>query len=129
VATELQSLRFRPARVEGLDGVAEVEVFPDRLEVLANGERCIIRFDDIAQWPRPRWFWRLVARCGWRPSWLPVGERDWFRPPPERFFPFFTTPRITIFLPDDPEEGYGRTLFRRAQVVMSKGGYSTIDLG
>ena len=125
---ETDSLSFVPSWVEGIDGVSKVTVFLDRLEITANGERRIVHFDEIAEWPRPRWLWKTVSRCGWRPGWLPIGERDWFHPPAQRFFRFFTTPRLTIYLPDDHED-YECSLFRRVQDVLFKGGYNTDGLG
>ncbi|HTU90541.1 MAG TPA: hypothetical protein VMF69_10740 [Gemmataceae bacterium] len=38
-------LRFIPSRVEGLSGVTEVAVFPDRLELLAQGKPVVINLD------------------------------------------------------------------------------------
>ena len=90
----------------------------------------MIRFAEIARWPRPAWLWRLAARHGWRPRWLPVGDRDWFHPPRDRFFLFYTRPPIKVFLADEDREiGYGETLFRRVQEVIESGGYNTYDLG
>ncbi len=128
--SEGSGLRFVPSRVEGLPGVTEVVVYPDRLELLSLGRWASFRFADIAEWPRPAFLWRWLARLGWRPRWPPVGERDWFHPPSERFFNFFTRPRIVVYLPDEPPEmDYGSTLFRRVQDVMLEGGFSTWDLG
>src|SRR5687768_7714855 len=98
---EERALRFRPSRVEGLAGVTEVAVFPDRLELLAGERLTVVRFDDIARWPRPRWLRRALARLGWRPAWLPVADRDWFHPPAERFFAFYTTPPLVVYMPDE----------------------------
>jgi hypothetical protein len=123
-------LRFVPSRVEGLPDVTEVGVYPDRLELLSAGRWVSFRFADIAEWPRPAFLWRWLARLGWRPSRLPVGERDWFHPPSERFFRFSTQPRIVVSMPDEPAEtSYGSTLFRRVQDVIQEGGFSTWDLG
>jgi len=60
---------------------------------------------------------------------LLVGERDWFHPPKDRFFAFFTTPRLVVYLCDEPRTDYGNTLFRRVQEVMRAGGFDTWDLG
>ena len=123
-------LRFTPSRVEGLADVTEVAVFPDRLELCAAGRWVSFRLDDIAEWPRPVWLRRTMARLGYPPAWLPVGKRDWFHPPAERFFRFFTEPPITVYMPDEPPETpYPQTLFRRVQDVLQAGGYSTWDLG
>ena len=42
-------LRFVPSAVEGLPGVAEVAVFPDRLELLSEGKWVTVRLLDIAR--------------------------------------------------------------------------------
>jgi hypothetical protein len=112
-----ESLRFVPSRVEGLPEVTEVAVFPDRLEACSAGRQVTVRFDAIAEWPRPAWLWRLLARLGWRPRWLPVGERD-----------FCPTP-LTLYMPDERGVPYPETVFRRLQDVLRKGGFSTWDLG
>jgi hypothetical protein len=123
-------LRFVPSRVEGLPGVSEVVVFPDRLEFLTEGRLVSFRFIDLVEWPTPTLIWRALARLGWRPWPLMVGERDWFHPPSERFFRFYTRPRIVVYLPDEPiETEYALTLFRRVQDVMLEGGFLTWDLG
>ena len=49
--------------------------------------------------------------------------------PTERFVRFYTTPAITVYLPDDAPTVYDFTLFRRIQNVIAAGGYSTLDLG
>jgi hypothetical protein len=124
------ALQFVPSRVEGLTDVTEITVYPDRLELVSAGRRLTYRLEDIAAWPRPAFLWRRLARLGWRPRWLPVGERDWFRPPSARFFRFYTRPPIVIYMPDEPlETDYGSTLFRRIEDVLQRGGFNTSDLG
>lgn len=129
-ATE-ESLRFIPSAVEGLPSVSEAAVFPDRLELLSGGKWVVIRFLDIAQWYQRGWLYRPLARLGFRVRGRPsVADRDWFHPPAGRFFRFFTAPPVTVFMPDEsPEMGYGRTMFRRVQDILSAGGFSTFDLG
>jgi hypothetical protein len=123
-------LHFVPSRVDGLPNVTEVAVHPDRLELHSADSWIAIRFDAIARWPRPTALRRLLGRIGWRPRWLPVGERDWFHPPSERFFRFFSTPPLVIYLPDeDGETAYSTTLFRQVQEVIRLGGFDTYDLG
>ena len=124
VPTSVEPLRFVPSRVDGPPSVTEVAAFPDRLELLSEGRWGVIRLDDIAEWPRPRWLWRLR-----RPRFLPVGERNWFRDPPDRFFRFFTKPLITVYMPDEKGVEYGATCFRRLQDVLAEGGFTTHDLG
>jgi hypothetical protein len=124
-------LRFIPSSVSGLPDVTEAAVFPDRLELLSEGRWVVIRFLDIARWYRLGWLYRPLARCGGpvlgRPA---VADRDWFHLPAERFFRFFTTPPITVCMPDEQREtSYAQTMFRRVQDQLSKGGFSTFDLG
>ncbi|WP_020474759.1 hypothetical protein [Zavarzinella formosa] len=130
-ATE-NGLRFVPSAVEGLPGVAEAAVFPDRLELLSGDKWVVIRFRDIARWHHwLGWLYRPLARRGFRVrGWPMVADRDWFHPPAGRLFRFFTTPPITVFMPDEPPEtAYGQTMFRRVQNVLADGGFSTFDLG
>lgn len=63
-------------------------------------------------------------------GWPSVADRDWFHPPAERFFRFYTDPPITVFLPNEPREtSYRETTFRRVQDVLMVGGFTTFDLG
>jgi hypothetical protein len=124
------SLPFVPSRVDGLPNVTEVVVYPDRLVLRSADELFAYPFADMASWPWPALFWRSLFRLGWRPRWLPVGERDWFHPPSERFFRFYTRPPVVIFMPDESNEtSYGSTMFRRVQDIMLEGGFTTWDLG
>lgn len=124
------TIRFVPSAAEGVATVAEVVVFADRLELLSEGAWIIIRFRDIARWDRHRWWYRLLARLGFVAGWPSVADRDWFHPPAERYFRFYTDPPITVFMPDEPRETpYGETMFRRVQELMATGGFGTVDLG
>ena len=124
-------LRFVPSRVSGLPDVTEAVVFPDRLELLSEGRWIVIRFLDIAGWYRLGWLFRPLAWCGGPVlGWPAVADRDWFHPPAERFFRFFTTPPVTVFMPDEAREtSYAHTTFRRVQDQLAKGGFGTFDLG
>ncbi|HVX63291.1 MAG TPA: hypothetical protein VHC19_21900 [Pirellulales bacterium] len=127
---ERPGLSFTPSRFEGLPEVTKVAVYPDHLELLSAGAWIVIRFVDIAAWRRPAFLWRWLARLGWRPHWLLVGQRNWFNAPAERFFRFNTQPRIVIYMPDEPAgTNYANTLFRRVQDIMLAGGFYTWDLG
>jgi hypothetical protein len=125
------SLQFIPSAVEGLPSVTEAAVFPDRLELLSEDKWIVIRFRDIARWYSGGWLYHSLARLGFRVrGWPSVADRDWFHPPARRFFRFYTTPPVTVYLPDEPQElGYGDTMFRRVQNVLRQGGFSTFDLG
>lgn len=130
VASE-DNLRFVPSAVEGLQAVTEAVIFPDRLELLSEGQWVIIRFLTIARWHRGGWLYRLLALLGFRVRGSPsIAARDWFHPPAERFFRFYTSPSLKLYMPDEPQElSYGETLFRRVQDVLAQGGFSTDDLG
>lgn len=128
-------LRFVPSKVEGLPDVKEVVVRPDRMELLSSGKWVTFKFFDMVRWsnsswlPRP-WLSRFLFRVGKRSDWLPVADRDWFNPPAERYFEFYTNPPIKICMPvDELKEGYKETYFRRVQEIMAQGGFSTFDLG
>ena len=123
-------LRFVPKGVEGLPSVAEVAVFPDRLELLSAGWWVTIRLADIARWPWPQWLWRWLARLGLRRGSAVVGERDWFRDQaPDRFFRFYSRPLLTVYMPDEDGVEYGQTLWVRLQEVLMRGRFTTFDLG
>ena len=124
-----QPLRFVPSRVDGLAGVTEVAVWPDRIEMLSNDGWVTYRFEEIAAWPRPRWLRRLLARRGLRPKWLPIAERNWFGAPPDRYFRFFCDPPVTVRMPVDEPEGHEASHFRRVHDVLRSGGYQTYDMG
>jgi hypothetical protein len=123
-------LRFVPSRVDGLPTVVDATLYPDRLELRSANDCLVLWFDEIAQWPRPARLWRMLSKIRIRAKWLPVGERDWFHPPRDRYFRFFTNPPITVYMPEEPAStGYESTVFVRAQEVMRRGGFATFDLG
>jgi hypothetical protein len=131
VSVREESLRFVPSGVDGLPGVTEAAVFPDRLELLSEGKWVVIRFIDVARWNRRGWLFRPLARLGLGVrGWPSVADRDWFHPPPGRFFRFYFSPDLTVFMPDESREvEYGETIFRRIQTVIGLGGFGTFDLG
>ncbi len=102
---------------------------PDRLELVSEGRVVTVIFDAIAEWPWPRALRRLLGRVGLRPRFLPVGERDWFHGPRDRFVRFFTTPPLVVYMPDERGVEYEHTCFRRLQDVIALGGFTTYDLG
>jgi hypothetical protein len=109
--------------------VSEVALFPDRLEVNSAGQWVVLRFADMARWPRPAWLWRLLHRAGRRPRWLPVADRNWFRSPPDRYFAFYTKPRLVVYMPADEPREYEGSHFVRVKNVLAAGGFDTCDLG
>ena len=121
-------VRFVPSRVEGLPAVSEVRVSPDRIEANSAGEWAAFRFSEIAAWPRPGWLWRLLHRTVRRPAGLPVGDRDWFHAPPDRYFSFYTEPRLVVYMPVDEAEDYEQSTFVRIRRILAAGGFQTLDL-
>jgi hypothetical protein len=95
--------------------VTEVAVFPARIELFSGGHWVVIRLAEIAE----------LAELGW----LLVADRDWFHDPPDRFFRFYTTPPIVVYMPNEAGVGYPETCFCRIQDVLVLGGFSTFDLG
>lgn len=123
-------IRFVPSRVTGADGITDVVVWPDRLELIGQKGSTMVWFSQIARWPRPAWLWGLLSCFGIRPKWLPIADRDWFHAPRDRFFAFYASPPIVIYMPaEDRETPYAETVFRKIQDVAQIGGFSTFDLG
>lgn len=118
-----------PSRVEGVTGVIEAVVNPDRLTFLCDDRQVVVKFEDIAKWPRPHKMHKIFARFGWSPRWLPIADRDWFHGPPDRYFRFYTDPPIIVYMPDESGVEYSETCFRKIQDVITRGGFSTFDLG
>ncbi len=126
------SLRFVPSRVEGLSSknVTEAMIWPNRLELLSPGGWVVVRFEDIARWPWPRWFWKITWRLIRWPRWVPVADRDWFHVPKDRFFLFYTRPDpIIVYMPEDEVYDRSKSTFGLVQTVLRAGGFCTCDLG
>jgi hypothetical protein len=123
-------LQFVPSRIEGLPDVAEVTVFPDRIELASAQGVVTHHFVDVARWPSPSLLWKFLYRLGLKPRWLPVADRDWFHEPAEMFFEFYTVPRLKVCMPrEESKEDYGSSFFVRMQNVLRQGGFHTVDLG
>jgi hypothetical protein len=124
-------LQFVPSAVEGLPGVTEVVVFPDRLELLADGKWVVIRLLDIARWYRRGWLYRPLARIGFGVWGSPsVADRLWRPRPGVSEFEFYTHPRLVLHVPYYPTDmGHIDTVFQRVKQVMRAGGFGTFDLG
>lgn len=122
-------LAFIPSRVEGHEDVSLVRVFPDRLVIESSSGDRVIRFAKIARYYESL-LWRLAQRLMFRRPGSPiVAARDWFHEPSERFFCFYTTPRLTISMPVDEPEDYLTSNFFWIQQVIRSGGFETFDLG
>lgn len=119
--------RFRPGRVDGLSGVDEVAVYADRLELRAGADVRVIPFVTMVRWPWPRVFWKMAFRIGLRHRWLPVADRDWCHDPQERYFDFYTEPRVRVYMPKTDGTGYEGTCFQRIKDVMLAGGFHSHD--
>ncbi len=123
----MKAERFAPVLVEGAPGVSEVAVYSDRLELASATGVTTVRLTDIAKFPRPAALWRAAFRCGLRPKWLPVADRNWCQPIGQQYFRFYTSPPLTVRVPATESEDYGSSLFRRIQDVLASGGFHTLD--
>jgi hypothetical protein len=122
-------VRFRPSRAEGLPDVREVVVHPDRLEVNTAGSWVAFSFKRIGRRQEPRLLSlakRLVGRAPWP---VMVADRDWFHPPPDRYFLWYTDPPLRTYMPEDESADRAGSYFARIQMVLASGGYATFDLG
>lgn len=128
---EIEQLRFVPTKVKGRPDVTEVIVYPNRLELYSDGQWVTIRFTEIVHWFKYAWFYRLQMRLGFGlRGWPCVADRDWFKPQGERYFRFFSSPPLEIYLPGESDDvDYADSLFYQIQAVISRGRFSTSDLG
>jgi len=122
------TVRFCPSHVEGLEGVGEVAIHVDRLEVNVDGQWRSFRFADIGRRQESALASYLRRLCGGKALPRLVGERDWCRPPRERFFRWYTDPPLTMFMPEDEGEAYSSGYFPLIHAVLQTGAFSTIDL-
>ena len=125
-ASKENVFRFVPVRVEGIDGVEEFAVWPDRIELRIGGDWRPFFFGEMdRQRIEMRRWWRrmfpfLEGGC--------IGERDFCREPGEQYFRWFSDPEITVFTPSDQGDDYGETHFCKIHRVMHQGPYYTCDL-
>lgn len=89
----------------------------------------MIRFRTIGKLQESRIVHWLKRLGGMPPRAVIVGERDWFHPPQDRYFRFYTSPPMTVYMPSDETVGYEESVFFRVQTVIRCGGYETFDLG
>jgi hypothetical protein len=72
----------------------------------------------------------LVKRLFRQPPYLLlVADRDWFHPPRERFFRWYTNPPLVTCMPEDEPAEHPASYFFHIQRVLWLGGYATSDLG
>lgn len=122
-------VRFRPSRAEGLPDVREVVVRPDRLEVNTAGSWLTFPFARIGRRQESRLV-SFVKRLAGRQPWpVMVADRDWFHPPPDRFFLWYTDPPLRTCMPEVEPAEHAASYFSRIQRVLRSGGYATFDLG
>lgn len=128
---EAETLTFRPSRVEGVDNVESITVYPERLELTRPEGTLSFRFKDMKmRWYRFGWLYSLLHKLGFGIHGEPlVADRDWFHEPPERFFQFYTSPPITVYMPEDDGDTPAESTFPLVKAVMAKGGFFTSDLG
>jgi hypothetical protein len=127
--TRPQSVRFVPSRIEGDWGmVHEVVVLPNELQILADGDCVKIRFSTIGKRQEPMVLSSLKRLVGIEPFRRVVGQRDWCRPPADRFFLWYTTPRLKTYMPTNEARDYGRSLFPQIHQILDAGGFTTFDL-
>ena len=122
-------VQFTPSRSEGLPDVGEVVVFPDRIEVETEGRWVKFAFADIARPQEPRAISLLKRVLGKTPWPLLVADRDWFHPPKDRFFLWYTDPPLKTCMPQDETQDYDTSYFARIRRVVQSGGFATYDLG
>jgi hypothetical protein len=122
-------VRFRPSRAEGLPDVREIVVHPDRLEVNTGGSWLTFPFRRMGR-RSESWVMSLIKRLARRPPWpVLVADRDWFHPPPDRYFLWYTDPPLRTCMPEDEPVERAASYFYRIQAVLGLGGYATFDLG
>ena len=129
VADTEKLVRFAPSRADGLPDVREVVVRPDRLDVNTEGEWITFPFCKIGRRQESAVVSFLKRLVGKDPAVKLVGERDWCRPPKDRFFIWYTSPPLKTYMPEDEGRDYGSSYFPRIHRVMwASGRYGTFDL-
>jgi hypothetical protein len=129
VADLPQSIRFIPSSAEGLPDVREVVVHPDRLEVKTAGQWVTFPLRQIGRRQESAFVSFLKRLVGKHPYPVMVADRDWFHPPKDRFFLWYTNPPLKTCMPEDEVPDFTPSYFFRIQVVLRAGGYATFDLG
>jgi len=122
--TEERGVRFVPSRVDGVSGVREVAVFPDRLEVLGDRGWVAVPFADFAQGAEKRGFFTRNPKLGRVGAILYSTEKY-----ADSHIRFLTDPPITIYMPADGPTQFPNSVFWRIQRTITAGRYEVIDSG
>ena len=122
-------VKFTPSRVDGIASVSSVTVLPDSLELETLDGTQQIQFRKIGRRQESLLMHGIKRLCGIEPSAVMVADRNWFRAPQDRYFRFYTDPRLTVYMPSDDSVNYTESVFFQIQAVVRQGGYATFDLG
>jgi hypothetical protein len=109
--------------------VSEVAVHPDRLEVNTAGSWVTFRFSTIGRRQESRLVSLVRRLTRQAPPSVLVADKDWFHPPRDRYFLWYTDPPLQTCMPDDEAADYAVSYFARIQAILWSGGYATADLG
>lgn len=117
------TVRFCPSRVEGHEGVVEVEISTSGVTLVTDTERRDLPWETLGR--AEGWIERFMRTLvGGRKR---LGERNFFADPGDRFFRFHAEPPITIYMPrEDTPDG---STFRKVRQFLDDLGYETADLG
>jgi hypothetical protein len=117
-------VRFVPSRVEGVSGVCEVAVFPDRLEVLGERGWVAVSFADFAKGAQKSWLLNRKPKLGRVGAILYSTQRYG-----DSHVRFLTDPPITIYMPANGPTQFPHSVFWQIQRTIRSGRYELIDLG
>jgi len=117
-----------PLRSAGIDSVRSVRFDDQALTVDADAQTFVFHYADIAEWPFPAALRRLMWRIGWRKGAAAVGERWWHTDPQFARIEFFTTPRLTIWMPADGHLPYGNSPWVQIQRRLGASDFFTWDM-
>ncbi len=112
VDTNEANVRFRPSRIEGIHHVDEVRISTQSLEIHADGQCFVFPFITLATG-------REISSGR-----VPVGELHYSDVRyTDSHIVFYTTPRITIFMPEHAPTSYPDSHFWKIQELLSEGGF------
>jgi hypothetical protein len=111
-------VRFLPSRVDGIPHVQEVCISREALEIVADGKRHVFPFLSFAR-GREIYSGRV-----------PVGELHFSKSRyTDSHVIFYTTPQITVFMPNNSPTEYPDSHFWKIQEILSAGGLKLYDDG